>query len=122
MASYRGHVFISGRVQGVSFRYAALRQAVRVGVTGWVRNLTDGRVEIVCEGGAEGVRQMVDWCNAGPPGALIEDVEVAWEYPTGEFPSFEIAESATVEGGRRPRDEEYEDTEDEDDAEGSSEE
>ena len=121
MASFRGHVFISGRVQGVSFRYAALRQAVRVGVTGFVRNLTDGRVELVCEGGAEGVRQMVDWCNAGPPGALIEDVVVAWEYPTGEFPSFEIGESATVEGGRRPQDEDDE-TEDGDAAEDPSEE
>jgi acylphosphatase len=107
----RAHIFVSGRVQGVSFRYAALRQAGHVGVTGWVRNLTDGRVEIVCEGEARGMRQMVDWCHEGPPGALIEEVEVAWEHPTGEFSTFEIAATATVERRARPEDDESEEEE-----------
>src|SRR5262249_55600923 len=106
-----GEMLGSGGVQGVSLRYATVRQAAHVGVTGWVRNLTDGRVEIVCEGEARGTRQMVDWCHEGPPGALIEDVEVEWEHATGEFATFGIAETATVEPPSRPEDDESEEEE-----------
>lgn len=90
MAKARAHVFISGRVQGVNFRWHTQRQAEREGVTGWVRNLRDGRVEAVFEGEEDAVRRLVDWCRQGPPAARVDDVEVRWEPPTGEFQDFSI--------------------------------
>jgi acylphosphatase len=86
----RAHVFVAGRVQGVSFRYATYQQARLRGVVGWVRNLSDGRVEAVFEGEDKAVRRMVDWCRQGPPGAYVEGIEVSWPAPTGEFGAFEI--------------------------------
>ena len=86
----RVHVFISGRVQGVFFRYETRLRAIRNNVTGWVRNLPDGRVEAVFEGEKENVEAMIDFCHRGPPGAIVRKVEVIWEKPTGEFKSFQI--------------------------------
>lgn len=86
----RAHVFISGRVQGVFFRYETQLRAIRNNVTGWVRNLPDGRVEAVFEGEKENVESMIEFCRRGPPGALVKNVEVAWENPTGEFKGFHI--------------------------------
>ena len=63
----RVHVWISGRVQGVGFRFATCEQAERLGLGGWVRNLGDGRVEAVFEGPAAEVAQAVAWCRRGPP-------------------------------------------------------
>jgi acylphosphatase len=83
-------VFVSGHVQGVSFRYYTSRQANAWGVTGWVRNLPDGRVEAVFEGAEEHVRHMVDWCRQGPSGAYVVNVEVAHDPYTGEFHSFRV--------------------------------
>jgi acylphosphatase len=82
---------IAGHVQGVSFRYAALRRASHLRVTGWVRNRSDGRVELVVEGDAAAVRELIAWCHDGPPGAAVDDVDVAWESPTGGFSGFDIA-------------------------------
>jgi len=90
MASARAHVFISGRVQGVSFRYATYHEARRHGVVGWVRNRADGRVEALFEGEAEAVRRLVQWCHVGPPGADVDGVETGWTAPTGEFNAFAI--------------------------------
>lgn len=86
----RAHVFISGRVQGVFFRYETRLRAIRNNVTGWVRNLPDGRVEAVFEGEREKVEAMIDFCHRGPPGAIVRKVEVKWEEPTGEFKGFHI--------------------------------
>jgi len=86
----RAHVFISGRVQGVFFRYETKRMAMRYGVSGWVRNLPDGRVEAVFEGEKSDVEEMIKFCHRGPPGAIVRDVEVIWEKPTGEFKGFQI--------------------------------
>ena len=86
----RAHLYISGRVQGVNFRYYTRQQARSLGVKGWVRNLIDGRVEAVIEGDAISVERMVDWCHHGPSGAWVDTVELHWEDPTGEFSSFEI--------------------------------
>jgi acylphosphatase len=86
----RAHVFISGRVQGVSFRWYTQRQAQQWGLTGWVRNLWDGRVEAIFEGPEPVVRQAVTWCHHGQPPARVEDVEVTYEEPTGEFKRFRI--------------------------------
>ena len=86
----RAHVFISGRVQGVFFRYETKRLAIRLGVFGWVRNLPDGRVEALFEGERDDVEKMIKFCYRGPPGAIVRDVKVFWEKPTGEFDSFQI--------------------------------
>jgi len=86
----RAHVFISGRVQGVGFRYSTQRQAQALALTGWVRNLWDGRVEAVFEGPEPKVRQAVNWCGRGSSAARVEDVDVRYQAATGEFKSFRI--------------------------------
>ncbi len=86
----RAHVWISGRVQGVFFRAHTQEVACRLGLTGFVRNLPDGRVEAVFEGEEEAVRKAIEWCHKGPPRARVERVEVRWEEPKGEFPDFAI--------------------------------
>jgi acylphosphatase len=69
------HVFISGRVQGVNFRFAARQQAEDLGLVGWVRNLRDGRVEAAFQGTPEQVQSMLEWCGHGPAGARVRGVE-----------------------------------------------
>ena len=86
----RAHVFISGRVQGVSFRWYAQRQAQALGLTGWVSNLWDSRVEAVFEGEKSAVEKAVNWCFTGPPLAQVDDVQVTYEVATGEFRSFRV--------------------------------
>ena len=86
----RAHLWISGRVQGVFFRATMQEEAERLGVTGWVRNLPDGRVEAVVEGPEEKVKQLIEWAHHGPPAARVEKVEVKWEQPKGEFRTFSI--------------------------------
>ena len=86
----RVHVFVSGRVQGVCFRLYTRRQAQRIGVTGWVRNRWDGRVEAVFEGSDHAVQRAVAWCRIGSPDAHVKQVEVEYEPSTGEFRSFSI--------------------------------
>ena len=81
MVRYR--VLISGQVQGVNFRAACLRMAQQRGVTGWVRNLSDGRVEAVFEGPAEEVDHLLDWSRRGPRLAVVADVAVQAEQPQG---------------------------------------
>ena len=70
------HVRVTGRVQGVSFRYYAQQEAVSLGLTGWVRNDVDGSVELHLEGPGDEVEAMVDWCRQGPPAARVRDVAV----------------------------------------------
>jgi acylphosphatase len=86
----RGHVIISGRVQGVYFRAETQREAQRLGVTGWVRNRSDGTVEALFEGPIAAVHQAVDWCWKGSPASNVSDVRVQWEDYTGEFDSFSV--------------------------------
>src|SRR5260370_39344108 len=81
---------IQGRVQGVGFRFCAVDEARRLGVTGWVRNTHDGDVELVAEGGEPQLRRLVTWCHAGPPGARVTHVEQKWLPYTGEFDGFGI--------------------------------
>ncbi|MGZ4354425.1 MAG: acylphosphatase [Gaiellaceae bacterium] len=75
---------VSGRVQGVGFRFATQARAASLGLGGSVRNLADGSVEAVFEGPQDRVESMLDWCRRGPSGAWVEDVEVTWEQPAGE--------------------------------------
>jgi acylphosphatase len=86
----RARVVITGRVQGVAFRYEARRAAERIGVGGWVRNCRDGSVEALFEGTPAQVDDMLTWCRRGPALARVDDVAAHWEQPTGEFPRFEI--------------------------------
>jgi acylphosphatase len=72
MATQR--IFVSGRVQAVSFRDWTVRTAQKLGLTGWVRNLRDGRVEILADGDEGAIAQLVDACREGPPLAHVDDV------------------------------------------------
>lgn len=79
----RAHVFISGRVQGVGYRFSTMDEAYRWGVKGWVRNLRDGRVEAVFEGTKPAVEEMIHWCHQGPSAAVVTGVTVDYEQPEG---------------------------------------
>jgi acylphosphatase len=85
----RKRVLVSGEVQGVAFRDACRRAAGEQGVTGWVRNLPDGRVEAVFEGHADGVERLVGWARRGPSQAMVTDVTVHDE-PVEGFTRFEV--------------------------------
>ena len=80
----RVHVFVSGDVQGLGFRQAIADKANEQGVTGWVRNLRDGRVEAVLEGPRDEVYRVVGLCRAGPKGARVAGVQVDREPPRDE--------------------------------------
>lgn len=86
----RVRLLISGRVQGVWYRASTRDTAVRHGVTGWVRNLPDGRVEALMEGDETALWQVIDWCRQGPPGAAVTDVSTDWQAATGEFRAFSV--------------------------------
>ncbi len=90
MAEIRVRLIIEGRVQGVAFREYTRRRAVSLGLTGWVRNRSDGKVEVLVEGPQERVRELVTWCNKGPSLARVTRVQETQEVWTGEFDSFEI--------------------------------
>jgi acylphosphatase len=90
LSKARAHVVVSGRVQGVYYRYATREEAVMRGVKGWVRNLQDGRVEVVFEGEKSKVEEVIDFCHYGPPAAKVSSVEVTWEDYTGDFKDFFI--------------------------------
>ncbi|MFB6161964.1 MAG: acylphosphatase [Halococcoides sp.] len=85
----RAHVYVSGRVQGVFFRASTRDRADEHGVDGWVRNLSDGRVEAVFEGDPDAVEAMVAFCHEGPDRARVESVERHDESPEG-LDGFEI--------------------------------
>ncbi len=86
----RTHLYISGIVQGVFFRSHTQNVARSLDLNGWVRNLSDGRVEVVAEGPKEKVEKLIQWCHKGPDFAAVEHVEIHWEDATGEFKDFEI--------------------------------
>jgi acylphosphatase len=86
----RAHVTITGSVQGVFFRLETRRVANAYGVTGWIQNLPDGRVEAVFEGEEENVKRLVEFCRKGPPPATVDNVDVCWERFSGRFSGFEI--------------------------------
>jgi acylphosphatase len=81
---------ISGRVQGVCYRWFTRDTAVDLGLTGWVRNLPDGTVEAVVEGERDKLEQLLGWCRRGPDLARVTDIQAEWEEGTGEFQDFSI--------------------------------
>jgi acylphosphatase len=86
----RLHLFISGRVQGVAFRHYTVKTARSLNLSGWVRNLDDGRVEAVLEGDDAAVDIMLAWCRRGPPSAHVRHVDVQEEPFSGQFEDFSI--------------------------------
>ena len=84
------HVVISGRVQGVGFRYSARAEALRLGLCGWVRNRADGCVEAFFEGPKERLEQMLSWCGTGPSWASVAGVESRWSSGEAHHDCFEI--------------------------------
>ena len=90
MANQRIRVFVTGKVQGVFFRQALKVKAKQNNVVGWVRNLSDGRVEAVLEGNEVDVNVLVEWCHGGPANARVEDVEIRNEKFENEFSEFEV--------------------------------
>ena len=85
----RRHVFVSGRVQGVTYRASTRRAATDLDVDGWVQNLDDGRVEAVFEGSEADVDRMLEWCHDGPEMAIVDEVDTEEESPEG-IEGFEV--------------------------------
>jgi acylphosphatase len=83
------HVFVSGRVQGVGYRASTYQVARQLSLKGWVRNLSDGRVEAVFEGDRLSVDRMLDWCRQGSSAAIVQDVSIESGKVTG-LETFEI--------------------------------
>ena len=86
----RAHLYISGTVQGVFFRAHTRSIAQGLNLTGWVKNLPDGRVEVTAEGTRDRIMEFIRWCHKGPAMASVDSVEVYWEEATGEFMDFGI--------------------------------
>jgi len=84
------HVYISGKVQGVFFRAVTQKTAIGFNLTGWVRNVPDGRVEAIFEGEDTNIDKMIAWCHIGPPAARVIEVLIEAEPYSGEFRDFSI--------------------------------
>ena len=89
MKFVRAHVIISGKVQGVGFRFHTRIKARNLGLKGWVRNLDNGDVEAVFEGQEDKVKEMIGWCKNGEHHAIVKDIKTDFEDYTGEFESFD---------------------------------
>ncbi len=90
MPQVRAQIRITGLVQGVWFRQSTLQTANHFGVNGWVKNLPDGSVAVVLEGEKSAVQAVINWCRQGPEPARVEDLQVIWKEPTGEFRDFQV--------------------------------
>ena len=90
----RCHAFVVGFVQGVGFRYFVVDAAVQAGAVGWVRNLPDGRVELVAEGSRTGLDALLARVRRGPGGGRVDRVDTVWEEATGEFKRFGLEGTA----------------------------
>jgi acylphosphatase len=92
----RLHVVIEGEVQGVGFRYFVLQLADLLGLTGWVRNLYDGRVEVMSEGTREILEKFQKQLESGPRGAYVSHFEVNWEQASGEYKEFQVRRTGEI--------------------------
>jgi len=86
----RVHVVISGRVQGVWFRASTRDKAQQLGLTGWIKNTSEGNVEAVFEGEEKLINEMLDWCRHGPPLSEVKNVEIKKRRPSNDFDDFSI--------------------------------
>jgi acylphosphatase len=78
------HLIVKGRVQGVFYRHSARERASDLGLSGWVRNLADGNVELQASGPRKAVETLIEWCHKGPANAVVSDVVVDWLDNEGE--------------------------------------
>ncbi|PKM79136.1 MAG: acylphosphatase [Firmicutes bacterium HGW-Firmicutes-13] len=90
MNRINAHILVHGLVQGVYYRYSLKKAAVNNSVTGWARNLTDGRVEALLQGDKEKVEKVIEWAREGPPRARVSKVEVEWDVPAKIHEVFRI--------------------------------
>ncbi len=90
MEEARAHAIVTGRVQGVGFRYFALRQAQELSLRGWVRNLANGNVELMVQGPRERVSEFLQRIRKGPTMSWVQNCEVTWGKPDANFGSFEL--------------------------------
>lgn len=90
MSLKRCHIIVAGVVQGVFYRAHTEDMARKLGLTGWVRNLPDGSVEVIAEGEESALEEFTKWCRRGPPSAIVSEVKTNFSKPTGEFNSFKI--------------------------------
>ncbi len=91
MTPRRLHLQIFGHVQGVFYRASTCEEAQRLGLTGWVRNCTDGSVELIAEGPEKKLIRLREWCRHGPPAATVDRIIDTWSAATGEFVDFTIS-------------------------------
>ena len=92
MSMKQVHLIVRGRVQGVFFRAATQREARRLGVSGWVKNRSDGAVEILAEGEESALRELCIWAERGPTGARVDDVQTRFHGYSGDHPDFRITD------------------------------
>lgn len=85
------HAIVSGRVQGVGFRFFAIREGRALGIRGTVANRPDGSVEVVAEGDAARLAALLAWLQKGPPGARVREVQVQWTAPSDTYTDFDVA-------------------------------
>ena len=85
----RFHIYYSGSVQGVGFRFTAQRLASSLGLTGWAKNLPDGRVEVLCEGREPALKEFLKK-TSGIFKQYIDNSDIEWSASTGEFEDFDI--------------------------------
>ena len=90
MVQKRIHIFVTGRVQGVFFRQSTKVMAIKNNVKGWVRNLDDGRVEIIGEGEIQDIENLTRWCKTGSANSRVDEFELSEENVTDEFENFQV--------------------------------
>ena len=90
MSKQRVRLFVRGKVQGVFFRQALKVMAIKNNVTGWVRNLEDGRVEALLDGNIDDVNAVIEWAHDGPANSRVDDIEIKDEVFKDEFMTFEV--------------------------------
>ena len=86
----RIHLIIHGQVQGVFFRTRGKEKALELGLLGWIKNNSDGTVELVAEGEKQALKEFIAWCGQGTSSARVEKVETQWQDFKGEFACFRI--------------------------------
>jgi len=84
------HLIISGRVQGVYFRANTRDVARQLGLKGFVRNLSDRRVEVIAQGEVSELRKLIEFCQKGPPGAEVDDIGITYEEIIDKFSGFDV--------------------------------
>ena len=88
---FQAHLIISGKVQGVFYRDSCQEIAQGLILTGWVKNMPNGQVEVLVQGEKEKIEKLIEWCKKGPPEARIDNVEVRWNRIVNNFESFFIS-------------------------------